>query len=72
VPMAVSLAQDPKGKPAGSGITADETAIKQVVADFSDGWNIHDARALCATPKPRKDLRTAGICGSKKLPVISK
>ena len=48
VPMAVSLAQDPKGMPADSG-TTDETAIKRVIAGFSDGWNSHDAHAMCAS-----------------------
>jgi hypothetical protein len=48
VPMAASLARDPKGKPADSG-TADERAIKRVIAGFSDGWNSHDAHAMCAS-----------------------
>ena len=43
MPLAISLASDAAGKPANSGTTADETAIKQVVAGFSDGWNSHDA-----------------------------
>ncbi len=46
-PMAISLAQNPTDKPASSGSTADETAIKKVVAGFSDGWNNHDAHAMC-------------------------
>ncbi len=48
-PMTISLAQDAKGKPVDSGTTADETAIKQVVAGFSDGWNSHDVRAMCVS-----------------------
>jgi uncharacterized protein (TIGR02246 family) len=48
VPMAVSLALEPKGMPADSGST-DETAIKRVIAGFSDGWNSHDAHAMCAS-----------------------
>jgi uncharacterized protein (TIGR02246 family) len=47
--VSISLAQDPKGKPAGSGTTADEMAVKQVIAGFSDGWNSHDAHAMCAS-----------------------
>jgi uncharacterized protein (TIGR02246 family) len=31
---------------AGSG---EDAAVKQVVAGFSDGWNGHDARAMCAS-----------------------
>ena len=34
-------------KPADSSAAADESAIKQVVAGFSDGWNSHDAHAMC-------------------------
>jgi uncharacterized protein (TIGR02246 family) len=49
MPQAISLASDAAGKPADSGTTADETAIKQVVAGFSDGWNSHDARAMCVS-----------------------
>jgi uncharacterized protein (TIGR02246 family) len=29
--------------------SADEAAIGKVVADFSDGWNRHDAHAMCAS-----------------------
>jgi uncharacterized protein (TIGR02246 family) len=28
---------------------ADDAALKQVVAGFSDGWNTHDAHAMCAS-----------------------
>jgi uncharacterized protein (TIGR02246 family) len=28
---------------------AEDTAVKQVVAGFSDGWNTHDAHAMCAS-----------------------
>jgi uncharacterized protein (TIGR02246 family) len=48
-PQAISLAGGAAGKPADSGTAADETAIKQVVAGFSDGWNSHDARAMCVS-----------------------
>ena len=46
-PLAVSLARGATPKPADSGSAADEAAIKQVVAGFSDGWNNHDAHAMC-------------------------
>src|SRR6266496_3270658 len=26
---------------------SDDAAIRRVVAGFSDGWNLHDARAMC-------------------------
>ena len=29
--------------------TSDDAAIRQVVAGFSDGWNRHDAHAMCAS-----------------------
>jgi uncharacterized protein (TIGR02246 family) len=48
-PLAITLAQDATGKAADSGTAADETAIKQVVAGFSDAWNSHDARAMCVS-----------------------
>lgn len=35
--------------PPDSGTPADESAIKQVVAGFSDGWNAHDAHAMCVS-----------------------
>mgnify|MGYP001201133337 CR=1 FL=1 len=28
---------------------ADDEAVRKVVAGFSDGWNTHDARAMCAS-----------------------
>ena len=46
-PLAISLARGAAGRPADSGAAADETAIKQVVAGFSDGWNSHDAHSMC-------------------------
>jgi uncharacterized protein (TIGR02246 family) len=49
VPLAISLAPDATGKAADSGTAEDETAIKQVVAGFSDGWNLHDARTMCVS-----------------------
>jgi uncharacterized protein (TIGR02246 family) len=47
--LAISLAPAAAGKPADSGTAADEAAIKQVVAGFSDGWNSHDAHAMCVS-----------------------
>ena len=29
--------------------SGEDAAVKQVVAGFSDGWNGHDARAMCAS-----------------------
>jgi uncharacterized protein (TIGR02246 family) len=47
IPLAVSFAHPPAAKSADSGAPADEAAIKQVVAGFSDGWNSHDAHSMC-------------------------
>ena len=47
--VAISLARDPIGKPSDSGTASDDMLIKQVVAGFSNGWNSHDARAMCAS-----------------------
>ena len=49
IPLAISVARGAAGKSAGSGTAADEAAIKQVVAGFSGGWNIHDAHAMCVS-----------------------
>jgi uncharacterized protein (TIGR02246 family) len=32
-----------------SGNSGEDAALKQVVAGFSDGWNTHDAHAMCAS-----------------------
>jgi uncharacterized protein (TIGR02246 family) len=48
-PLAISFARDAAAKPADSSAVADEAAIKQVVASFSDGWNTHDAHSMCST-----------------------
>jgi uncharacterized protein (TIGR02246 family) len=48
-PLAISFARDAAAKPADSGAAADEAAIKQVVASFSDGWNTHDAHSMCSS-----------------------
>ncbi|HVA94154.1 MAG TPA: SgcJ/EcaC family oxidoreductase [Candidatus Dormibacteraeota bacterium] len=45
--LAMSLARDAIASPAGSDSTADDAAIRQVVAGFSNGWNAHDAHAMC-------------------------
>jgi uncharacterized protein (TIGR02246 family) len=34
---------------ATSGSPADDAAIKKVVAEFSNGWNTHDAHSMCAS-----------------------
>jgi len=49
VPLTMSLAPGAAGKPADSGATGDEAAIKQVVGGFSAGWNSHDAHAMCSS-----------------------
>ena len=46
-PLGTNLARGATPKPADSGSPADEATIKQVVAGFSDGWNSHDAHAMC-------------------------
>jgi len=46
-PLAVGLARAAAdGDAPNSG---EDTAIKQVVAGFSNGWNTHDAHAMCAS-----------------------
>ena len=44
-----ALADGAAGKPADSANTADDAAIRQVVAGFSNGWNTHDAHAMCVS-----------------------
>ena len=46
MPSALLLTRSAAAKPADSG-SADEAAIRQVVAGFSDGWNSHDAHSMC-------------------------
>jgi uncharacterized protein (TIGR02246 family) len=48
-PLSIDWARDAAGQRADSGAAADEAAIKQVVAGFSNGWNSHDARAMCVS-----------------------
>jgi uncharacterized protein (TIGR02246 family) len=46
-PLAISLARAAAmDDTANSG---EDAAVKQVVAGFSDGWNTHDAHAMCAS-----------------------
>jgi uncharacterized protein (TIGR02246 family) len=49
LPVAIGLADGATGKPTDSPNTADDTAIRQVVAGFSNGWNSHDAHAMCVS-----------------------
>jgi len=46
MPFALTLARSTAAKPADAA-SADESAIKQVVAGFSEGWNSHDAHSMC-------------------------
>jgi uncharacterized protein (TIGR02246 family) len=48
-PLAIGLARAAADNPRNSGAPEDEAAIRQVVAGFSDGWNSHDAHAMCAS-----------------------
>src|ERR1700730_7856953 len=59
VPLKISLphanaAQD-------SRRASDDAAVREVVAGFSDGWNRHDARAMCASVA--EDVRWVGWRG---------
>ena len=47
LPLAISFARNAAARPADSGAAADDSAIKQVVSGFSDGWNSHDAHSMC-------------------------
>jgi uncharacterized protein (TIGR02246 family) len=47
MPFAIQAARSAAAKPAESVAPAEETAIKQVVAGFNNGWNTHDAHAMC-------------------------
>ena len=46
-PLAIGLARAAAAD--DSANSADDAAVKQVVAGFSDGWNTHDAHAMCAS-----------------------
>ena len=49
IPLAMIAARNAQAKPSDSVAAADEAAIKQVVAGFSNGWNMHDASAMCVS-----------------------
>jgi uncharacterized protein (TIGR02246 family) len=49
MPLAMIFARSAQARPADSVSAADEAAIRQVVAGFSNGWNAHDAHAMCAS-----------------------
>jgi uncharacterized protein (TIGR02246 family) len=49
MPLAIILARGAAARPADSGAAENEAAIKQVVVGFSDGWNAHDAHAMCVS-----------------------
>jgi uncharacterized protein (TIGR02246 family) len=46
-PLAIGLAR--AAATDGSSNGSEDTAVKQVVAGFSDGWNTHDAHAMCSS-----------------------
>jgi uncharacterized protein (TIGR02246 family) len=46
-PLAIGLARAAAADDSASG--NEDAAVKQVVAGFSDGWNTHDAHAMCAS-----------------------
>ena len=47
IPLMMITSRTLAARPADSADDADEAAIKQVVAGFSNGWNTHDAHAMC-------------------------
>jgi uncharacterized protein (TIGR02246 family) len=48
-PLAIGLARAAADEAGNSGNPADDAAIRQVVAGFSQGWNTHDAHAMCSS-----------------------
>jgi uncharacterized protein (TIGR02246 family) len=46
-PLAMSAARAAAADDSASG--PDDAALKEVVAGFSNGWNTHDAHAMCAS-----------------------
>jgi uncharacterized protein (TIGR02246 family) len=48
-PLAIGLARAAADEARNSGNPADDAAIRQVVAGFSQGWNTHDAQAMCSS-----------------------
>ena len=59
VPLTISVAHANAAEDAVHG--SDDAAVRQVVAGFSDGWNRHDARAMCASVA--EDVRWVGWRG---------
>jgi len=47
MPMSICLTRVASAAPAEPASAADESAIKQAVATFSNGWNSHDPHAMC-------------------------
>ena len=47
--LVIDLARAAGDNPSIAGGSEDEAAIKQVVAGFSNGWNTHDAHAMCSS-----------------------
>lgn len=48
VALALSVALAPQARPAGSGRSTDETAIRREIEAFSADWGRHDAKAMAA------------------------
>jgi uncharacterized protein (TIGR02246 family) len=46
-PLTIGLARTAGDEALNSGNPQDDSAIRQVVAGFSSGWNTHDAHAMC-------------------------
>jgi uncharacterized protein (TIGR02246 family) len=46
-PLAIGMARAAAAD--DSANSGEDAAVKQVVAGFSDGWNTHDAHAMCAS-----------------------
>lgn len=46
-PLAIGMARAAAADDSANG--GEDAAVKQVVAGFSDGWNTHDAHAMCAS-----------------------
>ena len=59
LPLTISLARANATEDAKR--SGDDAAVREVVAGFSDGWNRHDARAMCASAA--EDVRWVGWRG---------
>jgi uncharacterized protein (TIGR02246 family) len=59
VPLTISVAHASSTEDARRA--GDDAAVREVVAGFSDGWNRHDARAMCASVA--EDVRWVGWRG---------